>query len=259
LNKRFEYYYGFGDVHCKYALGAVGVKGREFHSYHEVLLFLGGSARFASRDINRELKVGSLVVIPKESFHTFTVTGDDYKRLILGFGESPELSWLTGETMREVEIIEKPHAVLSSLLSGIADTAKSGLPNEVKAQYFRSAVVQLLACLKLYPRGEETKSTVPSPTVCAAMDLIDLRYRERLTVGDIAAQLHVSPSSLSHSFSAELGVSVYRYITGKRLSVARRLISEGRSKTEAALAAGFADYSSFYRLYKKNDPEGKDF
>ena len=63
--------------------------------------------------------------------------------------------------------------------------------------------------------------------------------------------LYVSPSTLSHKFSKELKISVYQYITKKRLSVAHKLIKQGESLKNAALSSGFNDYSCFYRLYKK--------
>ena len=81
--------------------------------------------------------------------------------------------------------------------------------------------------------------------------MIDEKYSENLTVKSIAKLLYVSPSTLAHKFSKELNISVYRYITKKRLSAAHELIQNGESLTHAAFSCGFTDYSCFYRLYKK--------
>ena len=85
----------------------------------------------------------------------------------------------------------------------------------------------------------------------SSLDIIDEKYTENLSVENIANLLYVSPSTLSHKFSKELNISVYQYITKKRLSVAHELIWQGESLKNAALDSGFNDYSCFYRLYRK--------
>ena len=76
-------------------------------------------------------------------------------------------------------------------------------------------------------------------------------YTENLSVESIAKRLYISSSTLSHKFKKELRISVYQYITKKRLSAAHDLIRGGETLTNAALKSGFNDYSCFYRLYKK--------
>ena len=94
-----------------------------------------------------------------------------------------------------------------------------------------------------------------SPIVSRALKIIDEKYTENLSVKTIAEMLYVSPSALAHKFSKELNISVYRYITKKRLSAVRESVSRGESLTEAAINNGFSDYSCFYRLYKKYNKE----
>jgi AraC-like DNA-binding protein len=48
-----------------------------------------------------------------------------------------------------------------------------------------------------------------------------------------------------------MGVSVYRYITQRRLIAAKSRIEAGESMENVALAVGFSDYSGFYRAFKQ--------
>ena len=102
-------------------------------------------------------------------------------------------------------------------------------------------MVQLLIFLKQSPVKAISKNINLSPTVSDALAIIDEKYAENLSIEDIAESLFISPSTLSHKFSREMNISIYRYITKKRLSVAHGLISSGESMTSAALNSGFND------------------
>ena len=57
-------------------------------------------------------------------------------------------------------------------------------------------------------------------------------------------------------------MTVHQYITNKRFTYANELIKNGTNITEAAHNAGFNNYSSFYRAYKKQfgtSPNKKKF
>jgi AraC-like DNA-binding protein len=51
-------------------------------------------------------------------------------------------------------------------------------------------------------------------------------------------------------FKSETGYSVHRYISEKRILLARNLIMSGTPSTAACLECGFKDYSSFSRAFK---------
>nr|MBQ4319131.1 AraC family transcriptional regulator [Clostridia bacterium] len=61
----------------------------------------------------------------------------------------------------------------------------------------------------------------------------------------------VSESTLFRTFRKELGITLHRYITEKRLSYARKLIMDNENPTNIFLDCGYGDYSSFYRAYSK--------
>ena len=47
------------------------------------------------------------------------------------------------------------------------------------------------------------------------------------------------------------GTTVARYILYKRMTIARKELAMGTPAAEAASRAGFGDYSSFFRAYRK--------
>ena len=48
-----------------------------------------------------------------------------------------------------------------------------------------------------------------------------------------------------------MGISLYRYITQRRLIAAKLLIGENHPLEEVARRVGFLDYSTFYRAFKQ--------
>lgn len=81
--------------------------------------------------------------------------------------------------------------------------------------------------------------------------LIEEQYMTRFTIGDLAKQLYVSNSTVSHLFKQKMGVSFYRYVTQRRLIAAKPLIEKGVMLEEVCLQVGFSDYSGFYRAFKQ--------
>ena len=83
------------------------------------------------------------------------------------------------------------------------------------------------------------------------MAYVEENYAEPITVGEIAKQFFVSSSTVSHLFKQKLGVSLYRYVTQRRLIAAKTLIEQGVLLEEVAARTGFLDYSGFYRSFKQ--------
>ena len=80
---------------------------------------------------------------------------------------------------------------------------------------------------------------------------IEQNYAQHITVDDLARRFYVSNSNISHLFKQKMGVSLYRYITQRRLIAAKSLIGENLPMEEIARKVGFVDYSAFYRAFKQ--------
>ena len=250
MEDSFEYYFENREIFLKYACSAPAVLGEEYHDFSELVIILGGDVHFISTDIQQKLDEGNIVLIPRGCFHQFVVSGNDYTRCILSFRRSAELDELVSNALTEVKIIEKPDAFMQQLSQRLVEAAKWDVSENEKAVYLRSVAVMMLSELKKTKVGIVDKNINISKTVHDAVSIINSAYLEPITVEGLAKQLCVSPSLLSHKFKKELNISVYKYITKKRLSVARQLMESGVPITVAAVKSGFPDYSCFLRAYK---------
>jgi AraC-like DNA-binding protein len=67
----------------------------------------------------------------------------------------------------------------------------------------------------------------------------------------LADTFYVSKYHMMRQFRQETGLTVYEYLTQRRLLHARDLIEKGSRATEACYRSGFRSYSSFTRAYAK--------
>lgn len=247
----FAHYITAGSCHVKYAQGRPSVTGREFHSYDEIVLFLGGEAHFVSKDIQLRLTPGSILMIPKEQFHQFVVEDTSrYTRCILGFEVVPQLEGLIRETMNDVMVLPKPSAQMTAVFHTLMQAAQKELTTGEQTVLLHSAVAQLLLAYKLSDEESIREYVTVSPLTQKALRYIESNLSRELRLETIAQALGVSVSALSHRFRKDLSISVYRYISEKRLSAVRQCVRQGMALGAAAEKCGFKDYSGFFRLYK---------
>ncbi len=92
-----------------------------------------------------------------------------------------------------------------------------------------------------------------------AIDYINGNYASALSLDAVAKSAFVSVAQLSRLFNRYCGTTVTKYIAGKRITEAKKMLAEGRSVTDTALSCGFNDYANFIRTFKKavGVPPGK--
>ena len=83
------------------------------------------------------------------------------------------------------------------------------------------------------------------------MNYIELHLNEKITLEETARNFYVSVSTITQLFRQKMGTSFYRCVTQRRLIAAKVRIGTGEALEDVSRAVGFADYSSFYRAFKK--------
>ncbi len=105
---------------------------------------------------------------------------------------------------------------------------------------------------------EEQKVSLPkknsaahSEQINAILSYVNLNLTEELTIQKLASHFYLSSSYLCKIFKDETGTTINRYITAKRITRAKELLSEGYSVTETYAMCGFQDYSNFLKAFTK--------
>ena len=245
----------------KYAKGASSEYGKEFHSFHEIIYFMGGDAKFISENMQVPIKPNTLIVIPRETYHQFMINGSqmDYHRCVFHFTDIPELKELINTSMKTTLLIEMNsnfHFLFEQMIAFTEPQASS----EVVSVLMKSVLSLILneIASKNYVNIEKS---VPKTISDKCTAYIAKHINEPISVEDIANELNVSVSHLAHSFKKQMNISIHQYILKKKLVIAHHKILDGKPATQAAIECGFNDYSGFYKQFKKmfdKAPSAKD-
>ena len=153
-------------------------------------------------------------------------------------------------------------AVLDERLTGAA-VARPSLPDDLLrvrvAQLHASLGEPLAAESRLALVGERLRAHLggaapaPPPDRLAAdlRDLLDVHLVEGLTLRAAADVLHAHPAHLVRRFTAAFGLPPHRYLTGRRVDLARRLVLGGMPPAEVSTAAGFHDQPHLTRHFRR--------
>jgi AraC-like DNA-binding protein len=103
------------------------------------------------------------------------------------------------------------------------------------------------------------KAVIPVPIHRAGvMSAVERRLLEMIesgvpyNIGDLAVQLHLSPSHLQRLFKRETGVRLGEWLIAKRLEEAAYLLANSYlSVKEIARSAGYEHVSSFIRAFER--------
>ncbi len=101
-------------------------------------------------------------------------------------------------------------------------------------------------------KQNSSEKTVGSDAIKKAMDYINDNFNQPLPLKQIADNSYVSVNQLCRLFNKYCGTTVSKYITSRRITEAKKLLSAGHSVTDTAMKCGFEDYANFIRVFKKH-------
>ena len=227
------------------------IREREIHSYHEIILYMGNNAEFLTEEGRREIKHNTLIIIPKEKYHFFRLSGNQYfPRMKISISESVIKNIPLTQLVSDIKIINNPSESMLFLLNKLMSSLKEKT-SESNSFYAHSVLMLILAELDRLSNEDINKMTESNRLFSDLADYINENLASPLDVKTLSQKMHTSPSNITHAFKKEFGITLHRYIIQKRLSLARRLINEGNQPSKIYSDTGFLDYSSFYKAYVK--------
>lgn len=235
------------------------------HDFYEIYYFLGGDVSYLIDGKKYKLTPGDLVFInPMELHQPIVNSGHVYERIVLWIDRN-YLASISDENMDFTDCFEGVRNNRRNILN--TSVVMRGRLYEMMEHLFHEAygdklgheryaegiLLQLLCELRRMLAENNEIQTVPGEPLSLngrVTSYINNHYSEDITLDFLAKKYFVSKYYLSHEFSEQLGIGLYRYLTLKRLSIAKELLSEGISAGEVASRCGFHNYTSFYRAFK---------
>lgn len=243
MENYFEYKAHYNNINFHLTNNPV-IDEREIHHYHEVLLYISGKTELMSTDGQRRLKEGSVLFIPRETYHFLKPAGS-FTRLKISFQKDELLPNEKG--IRVFESLHKNTAYAFERLCTIIQDHSDKMDF-----YVYCAFLMLMTELDL--SGCENSNDLrksPSSLMTSITDYVSENLSKDLNIKVLAETFHVSPSSITHQFKKEFGISIHKYVMQKRLIIAKRMVNEGKQLSKVYSDIGFSDYSSLYKAYVK--------
>lgn len=90
------------------------------------------------------------------------------------------------------------------------------------------------------------------PTIKQALLYMHANFNSKITLGDIANAVHLSPAYFSELFRQKMKITVSQYLLELRIDYAKKLLdSTNDSITDICFASGFTSLSNFMKIFKK--------
>lgn len=235
-----------------------------YHEFCKILLLISGQGSYFIDSKRYLLSPGDIVLIGSRSVHRPDFAEDTpYERIIIYV--SPEflqhmstpdcqlLSLFQGEYGHVLRLKEQRRKGVFALASRLeADLSHDGFGRSILSQ---AELLELL--VELGRRIHDDSTSLPRPSVpenhrvLEIMEYLDRNLAEDVDIDRLAERFFISKFYMMRLFHRETGMTIYAYLTQKRLMQAKNLMGAGMRATDACFACGFRSYSSFTRAYGK--------
>jgi AraC-like DNA-binding protein len=213
------------------------------HEQWTVLLVDSGGVDYALDGRHQQAVTRRVTVLPPYVSHdgrSAAPGGFDKRVLYVDERWLPER--LTGAAVRAPSIADP------ELVRAVSALHRSlGEPLEAES---RLALVAERIALHLDSRAAPSPDRDPGLARMVRVRLDDLPAEGTPTLESLARELGTHPSHLVRVFRREYGLPPHRYLVGRRLDRARRLLLDGMAIADVAVATGFHDQSHLTRHFR---------
>ena len=138
-------------------------------------------------------------------------------------------------------------------MHAVADPEAGALEVEERAvRFLREAMAQAFRRRGVGRAGPAARSRLALEYSARVAEVVAARYREPLTLAEVARAVGVSPFHLSRLVTAATGVPIYRMVLRRRLRDALEMLLDTRqSISQIALSVGFASHSHLTDAFRR--------
>ena len=219
------------------------------HRCVEIVTVLEGGAKLRLGHKEYDLTEGQTVFIFPNMVHSFDVGADGITcyYATVGWGILSLFGDIFTSYFPGTPVIEKTSENLKEIFKELASLVYYDPPFKEQTQ---SAYAELLIA-GLLPYLDLKKLTdVSGDNVERMLIYCNENFAKKITVEQMGADLHISPTYIQKVFRRYLGTTLTKYITALRIMEAERvLLDEKRSITDAAMSAGFQSIRTFNRIF----------
>lgn len=237
------------------------------HTRFEITVINSGSGEYTTENGVYPIREGDVFVFSSNEIHSITeigasglsITNLHFEPRYLIDGNNTEESFINFCFSHSDEfknrIPAEKAAVLRHYHTCIKEELLSGerqFPLAIRS-YLNLLLIELLRNHR-YQAAEAIEKYNRFPEILKVYDYIEKHFCEELSLDELSDIAGLSPNYFSHLFKEQSGISLWDYITAKRVEKAVSLIRSQREKLtvlEIALNCGFNNTVNFNKAFKK--------
>ena len=222
-----------------------------WHNYLELEIIKEGSAHHIVANGTYEISKGSAYIMTGSDFHSIKPTIDfTILNLAIARGviDKNLENFLTNSISKFHCVLEREHF---EYIVNLFDKAEKETCDKPFSAILKKSIAEELIIYVIRASGNDTEAKNP-PLIQKAVNLINERFLEQLTLKQVAEELFVSPNYLGLLFKNMVGVPFNSYLTMTRLKYACVLLdSTNKTVKEIADDSGFSSTEYFLSRFKK--------
>lgn len=218
------------------------------HDTYTIGITLSGVQSFTYRGAKRASLPGQIVILHPDEQHDGRAGDDEAFRYRAAYIPPADIQEaLNGQALPFVEggvsVDGRLHRAAAALL-GDYERPLSGLE-------YQDALYDLAHALQSVAGAAVAIKRVNREAAISARDFIEANLFRGLSLQELERATGHCRWQMSRDFRSMFGTSPYRYLTLRRLDLARRMMREGGALAEIAHDCGFSDQSHFGRAFKQ--------
>ena len=128
--------------------------------------------------------------------------------------------------------------------------AQSPAPARLAIRRGMLSALLALVCQRLTEEEHDVAEDTPSE-IDDLLHYVRAHFLEDIDPDELAARFFMSKYYMMHKFKQHTNTSLHQYVLVKRILLAKGMLRDGVAAGEVATHCGFADYSCFYRAFRK--------
>lgn len=216
--------------------GPVAATGQ--HAHHAFQVVLASEAPLHITTDDGDLAI-TTCVIPPDASHAFL--GPSPRTVLLYLAPESREGRQLGKRLLDAVAPGRTWIDAAMDFRGLAATP---VRTWAAARQLREAVLA-----RLVP--DETRARPWPPAIQRLVTMLPERLGATLRLAELACELELSESRLAHLVAEHLGIAFRPFVLWLRLQAAAAELARGRTLTEAAHHAGFADGAHFSRMFRR--------
>lgn len=235
-----------------------------YHDFHKIVIILSGILIYYIEGMGYQCEAGDVLIVRCHEVHKLEVSGlEVYERLVIYLDPKYVDSLSTNQTDMSVVFNEKEVSLLRvpqnnrGILERIIYVIKSTFDScDYGVDVLRQAIlteliIEINSLFMVHEQNYNRNPIVYDKRIISTILFINNNIKESMTIGQLAEISYMSKYYLMRQFKKQTGRSIHQYMIDKRLVLFKELVERGAGYTEAAMEAGFGDYSVFLRAFKK--------